>query len=218
MSTHSCGPPCFSDGAARTSRQPSLWRPAPSIAVRLDRASPSGHRIDSDITGGGRRHIGRWNVRVVIARHDVGRWRSDRHIARCRRHNNGRSGVNWRSRVNGRRRVRFHNIDALCLRCGRPNQCQRRNCSSQHVVCHGPRPMADPAKGKRGLPASVPNGSWSKVGHMVKNPDGPLAAAWALQTEISLLPAPEKSRATESRSSCSGRRTRSPARPAACGS
>ena len=146
-------PLCFSrqSGAQqlRNSRSHlSLWRPAPSIAVRLDRASSSGHRIDSDVAGGRRRRIGGgWNVRVVIARHEVGPWRDDRHIARCRRHNNGRSRVNWRSHVgwrshvNWRRRVRLHNIDALCLRCGRSNQCQRRNCSSQHVVCHGSRPV-----------------------------------------------------------------------------
>ena len=174
---HSSGRSASRDGAARyilrNRSQLSLWRPAPSIAVRLDRASSSGHRVDSDITGGGRRDIGRWNIRVVIARHDVGRWWSDRHIARYGRHNNGRSGVNGRSNVNGRRRVRFHNIDALCLRRCRSNQCQRRNCSSQHVVCHGPHPVADPAKGERGLPASVPNGSWSKVGHMATNPGEP---------------------------------------------
>jgi hypothetical protein len=146
---HSSGRSASRDGAARyilrNRSQLSLWRPAPSIAVRLDRASSSGHRVDSDITGGGRRHIGRWNVRVVIARHDIGRWRGNRHIAiaRCRRHNNGRSRINRRSNVDGRRRVRFHNIDALCLRRGRSNQCQRRNCSSQHVVCHGPHPVAD---------------------------------------------------------------------------
>jgi len=124
--------------------QRSLWRPTPSIAVRLDRAAPSGHRVDSDVAGGRWRRINRWDIRVIVARHDIGRWRGDRHITRC--HNNGWSRVNWRrgvhrrSRVNWRR-VRFHNIDALCLRSGRSNHCQRCNCSSQHMVCHGPRPL-----------------------------------------------------------------------------